>query len=48
MSVFSNMPGIDLHLKYRGKKMNEGVQSVFGITSALTVIYNNYPKNVPK
>jgi len=48
VTVFSKMPGIDLHLKYRGKKMNEGVQSVFGITSALTVIYNSYPKHVPK
>lgn len=44
--VFSNNAGIDLHLKYRGKKMSEGVQSVCGIISALTVLYNNFPKNL--
>eukprot|EP01083_Nonionella_stella_P219660 786616_1 len=43
VTVFSNNPGVDLHLKYRGRKMNEGIQCVCGITSALTVIYNNYP-----
>lgn len=42
VTVFSNNPGVDLHLKYRGKKMNEGIQCVAGITSALTVLYNNY------
>jgi len=43
VTVFSNNPGVDLHLKYRGRKMNEGLQCIFGVTSALTVIYNNYP-----
>lgn len=41
--VFSNNTGIDLHLKYRGKKMNETLHCVCGITSALTVLYNNFP-----
>lgn len=41
--VFSNNPGVDLHLKLRGRKMHEGVQSMFGIVSALTVLYNNFP-----
>jgi len=41
--VFSNNAGIDLHLKYRGKKMSEGIQCICGITSAMTVLYNNFP-----
>jgi hypothetical protein len=41
--VFSNNPGVDLHLKLRGRKMHEGVQSMFGIVSAITVLYNNFP-----
>mmetsp|Transcript_6167 Transcript_6167/g.10527 ORF Transcript_6167/g.10527 Transcript_6167/m.10527 type:complete len:738 (-) Transcript_6167:134-2347(-) len=44
--VFSNMPGIDLHKRYRGRKMNEGVHSVCGLVSASTVIYNNFPNRV--
>lgn len=46
--VFSNNPGIDLHLKYRGHRMSEGIQCAFGVTSALTVIYNNFPKYARK
>ncbi len=46
--VFSNNPGVDLHLHYRGRKMNERIQCVFGVTSALTVIYNNFPKYAKK
>ena len=41
--VFSNNTGIDFHLKYRGKKMNEYLHCACGITSAMTVIYNNFP-----
>mmetsp|Transcript_27981 Transcript_27981/g.50949 ORF Transcript_27981/g.50949 Transcript_27981/m.50949 type:complete len:515 (-) Transcript_27981:601-2145(-) len=40
---FSNNPGVDLHLKYRGKKMNDGVHSVCGLICASTVLYNNFP-----
>lgn len=41
--VFSNNPGVDLHLKLRGRRMKEEVQSLFGIASALTVLYTNFP-----
>lgn len=41
--VFSNNTGIDFHLKYRGKKMNEYLHCACGVTSAMTVIYNNFP-----
>jgi hypothetical protein len=41
--AFSNMPGIDLHQKYRGKKMNEGFHCLCGIVSASTVLYSNFP-----
>jgi len=41
--IFSNNPGVDLHAKYRGKKLNEGFHSICGILSASTVIYNNFP-----
>jgi len=44
--VFSNNTGIDLHLKYRGKKMDETLTCVCGVTSALTVIYNNFPTSL--
>jgi len=41
--VFSNNAGIDLHKKYRGKKMHEGFHCLCGLVSASTVIYNNFP-----
>lgn len=41
--AFSNNPGVDLHKKYRGRKMNEGIQCVCGIASALTVLYTKFP-----
>jgi hypothetical protein len=44
MIVFSNIAGVNLHKKYRGKALNEGVVSVAGLVSASTVLYNNYPK----
>ena len=43
LMVFSNMPGIDLHKKYRGKKNHEGFHCLCGLISASTVIYNNFP-----
>mmetsp|Transcript_22674 Transcript_22674/g.33199 ORF Transcript_22674/g.33199 Transcript_22674/m.33199 type:complete len:346 (-) Transcript_22674:31-1068(-) len=46
--VFSNNQGIDLHLKYGGKKMNEGLHCACGIASALTVLYNNFPSSLTK
>ncbi|KAL9186990.1 hypothetical protein ACHAXT_010710 [Thalassiosira profunda] len=42
-AVFSNNPGVDLHLKLRGRKNHEGLHCLFGLTSAATVIYNNFP-----
>mmetsp|Transcript_43324 Transcript_43324/g.63582 ORF Transcript_43324/g.63582 Transcript_43324/m.63582 type:complete len:389 (+) Transcript_43324:56-1222(+) len=42
-TVFSNMPGVDLHTKLRNKKMNEGFQCICALTSASTVLYNNFP-----
>uniref|UniRef100_A0A7S1UMR9 Uncharacterized protein n=1 Tax=Grammatophora oceanica TaxID=210454 RepID=A0A7S1UMR9_9STRA len=41
--VFSNNPGIDLHLKYRGRKNNELLHCICGLVSASSVLYNNYP-----
>ncbi|KAL7543359.1 hypothetical protein ACHAWF_007374 [Thalassiosira exigua] len=41
--VFSNNPGVDLHLKYRGKKNHEGLHCLGGLVSAGTVLYNNFP-----
>eukprot|EP00557_Chaetoceros_sp_GSL56_P008123 CAMPEP_0176496090 /NCGR_PEP_ID=MMETSP0200_2-20121128/11013_1 /TAXON_ID=947934 /ORGANISM="Chaetoceros sp., Strain GSL56" /LENGTH=462 /DNA_ID=CAMNT_0017894029 /DNA_START=48 /DNA_END=1436 /DNA_ORIENTATION=+ len=46
--VFSNNTGVDLHVKYRGKKMNETLHCACGITSALTVLYNNFPSSAKK
>jgi len=43
--VFSNNPGIDLHMKYRGKKNHEGLHCVCGLVSASTVLYNNFPNS---
>jgi len=43
--VFSNNPGIDLHLKYRGRKNHEGLHCVCGLVSASTVLYNNFPNS---
>ena len=41
--VFSNSPGIDLHLKLRGRKNHEGLHCLGGLVSASTVLYNNFP-----
>eukprot|EP00970_Alexandrium_tamarense_P004158 scaffold695_cov196-Alexandrium_tamarense.AAC.20 len=41
--VFSNNPGVDFHLKLRGKKNHEGLHCLCGLTSASTVLYNNFP-----
>lgn len=43
--VFSNNPGVDLHLKYRGKKNHEGLHCLGGLISASTVLYANFPNN---
>lgn len=43
IAAFSNNPGVDLHQKYRGRKMNEGLQCLFGIMSASTVLYSKFP-----
>ena len=42
VTVFSNNPGIDLHLKLRGKKNHEGFHCLCGLISASTVLYNNF------
>ncbi|GMI34832.1 hypothetical protein TeGR_g9869 [Tetraparma gracilis] len=44
MIVFSNITGVDLHRKFRGKPLSEGIVSVAGLASASTVLFNNYPK----
>lgn len=41
--VFSNNPGVDLHLKFRGKKNHEGLHCLGGLVSASTVLYANFP-----
>jgi hypothetical protein len=41
--VFSNNPGFDLWKKYTGRKMHEGFHCLCGLTSASTVLYNNFP-----
>jgi hypothetical protein len=41
--VFSNNPGVDLHLKYRGKKNHEGFHCCCGLVSAGTVLFGNFP-----
>ena len=41
--VFSNNPGVDLHLKYRGKKNHEGFHCCCGLVSASTVLFGNFP-----
>jgi hypothetical protein len=46
VTVFSNNPGVDLHMKYRGKKNNEGLHCLCGLISAGTVLYNNFPDTV--
>ena len=43
VAVFSNNPGVDLHLKLRGKKNHEGLHCLCGLISAGTVLYNNFP-----
>ncbi|KAL7426378.1 hypothetical protein ACHAXM_000427, partial [Skeletonema potamos] len=43
VTVFSNNPGIDLHLKLRGKKNHEGLHCLCGLISASTVLYSNFP-----
>jgi Peroxisomal biogenesis factor 11 (PEX11) len=43
--AFSNNPGVDLWEKrLTGRKLNEGIHCVAGMISALTVLYNNFPK----
>lgn len=41
--VFSNNPGVDLHLKFRGKKNHEGLHCCCGLVSAGTVLFGNFP-----
>ena len=41
--VFSNMEGVDMWLKWRGKKLSDLVMGLGGIGSASTVIWNNFP-----
>mmetsp|Transcript_23765 Transcript_23765/g.51394 ORF Transcript_23765/g.51394 Transcript_23765/m.51394 type:complete len:592 (+) Transcript_23765:308-2083(+) len=41
--VFSNNPGVDLYLKFWGKKNHEGLHCLGGLISASTVLYNNFP-----
>ncbi len=41
--VFSNNPGVDLHLKFRGKKNQEVLHCLGGLISASTVLYANFP-----
>jgi hypothetical protein len=41
--VFSNNPGVDLHLKLRGKKNHEGLHCCCGLVSAGTVLFGNFP-----
>ncbi|KAL7483978.1 hypothetical protein ACHAW6_009622 [Cyclotella cf. meneghiniana] len=41
--VFSNNPGVDLHLKFRGRKNHEGLHCCCGLISAGTVLFGNFP-----
>ncbi|KAL3797155.1 hypothetical protein HJC23_000493 [Cyclotella cryptica] len=41
--VFSNNPGVDLHLKLRGRKNHEGLHCCCGLISAGTVLFGNFP-----
>ncbi len=43
--VFSNNPGVDLHLKFRGKKNHEALHCLGGLISASTVLYSNFPNS---
>ena len=43
--VFGNNPGVDLFVKYRGKKNHEGLHCIGGLVSASTVLYNNFPNS---
>lgn len=45
--VHSNNGGVDLWQRYRGRKMHEGLHCILGVTSAATVVYNNYPDYTP-
>jgi len=45
--VHSNNPGVDLWMRYRGRKLYEGFHCLLGLTSAATVLYNNYPDYSP-
>mmetsp|Transcript_16316 Transcript_16316/g.36709 ORF Transcript_16316/g.36709 Transcript_16316/m.36709 type:complete len:90 (-) Transcript_16316:52-321(-) len=40
---YANNPGVDLPKKIRGRKMSEGLQCIFSLISASTVLYNNFP-----
>lgn len=42
VTVFGN--NIRLFEKITGKKLNEGIASLAGLGSAITVIFNNYPR----
>ena len=42
--VFSNITGVDLHRKFRGKPLSEAIVCMAGLGSAATVLFNNYPK----
>ena len=44
--MFSNNPGVDLHLRFGGRRMNDGLHSILGLISAGTVLYNNFPDEV--
>eukprot|EP00545_Synedropsis_sp_CCMP1620_P002856 CAMPEP_0119007874 /NCGR_PEP_ID=MMETSP1176-20130426/3313_1 /TAXON_ID=265551 /ORGANISM="Synedropsis recta cf, Strain CCMP1620" /LENGTH=497 /DNA_ID=CAMNT_0006960107 /DNA_START=68 /DNA_END=1558 /DNA_ORIENTATION=+ len=42
--VFANNTGIDLFQKFcGGRKLNEGIHCLGGMTSAAVILYNNYP-----
>lgn len=41
--VFGNSPGVDLPLKFRGRRMDEGIHCVLGIVSGLMVLYKKLP-----
>ena len=41
--VFTNIDGVDLWKKHRGKKLSDGIVGLCGIGSASTVLWNNFP-----
>lgn len=46
--VFSNNDGIDLHMKWRGRKNHEGLHCLCGLLSAGTGLYSNFPDDDDK